>query len=99
MLWCFLGLNQYQAVRGNELLNDTTPGPEFIKLSSYSTQMSMKSQMLIKTVKEFFHETVKIAFALKLSLVVFILPINVKIPIVGIFSNILEQDKFHAHLS
>ena len=58
-------------------------GPGVIKLFSYSTQLSMKFQLLITT-KILTNEEV---FALSLSDVVFIMLINVKMPtIVGILT-------------
>ena len=71
------------------------PSLEFIKLFSCSIHLSMIFQLLIKghMVK------IKIFLVLKLSDVVFILLINIKMPkIFGIF-NIYEQDKAHAQLS
>ena len=63
----------------NSILSDWQPGPEVIKLFSCSTQLSTKFQLLINT---------KIPFlALRLSNVVFIMLINVKMPtIVGILT-------------
>ena len=64
-------------------LSTLTTGPEFIKLFSCSTQLSMKFQLLIKTkipTNEGF-------FSLSLSDVVFTMLINVKMPtFVGIFT-------------
>ena len=52
------------------------PGPEVVKLFSYSTQLSIKFQLLIKT-----------KMLLNSQMFVFILPINVKRPrIVGILT-------------
>ena len=58
-------------------------GPEVIKLSPCSTQLSTKFQLLIKLQ----HRQIKKFLALSLSDVVFIMVINVKMPtIVGILT-------------
>ena len=64
-------------------VNNKGPGPEVIKLFSYSTQLSTKFQMLIKLK----YRQMKKFLALCLSDVVFIMLINVKMPtIVGILT-------------
>ena len=70
-------LSQFPSAAGK-----TSPGPEVRKLFSYSTQLSTKFQLLIKTKK-----MTKKFLALSLSDVVFIMLINVKMPtIVGILT-------------
>ena len=64
-------------------VNSVDPGLELIKLFSCSTQLSMKFQLLIKTKIL----TNKEVFALSLLDVVFIMLLNVKMPmIVGILT-------------
>ena len=64
-------------------IQEKTPGPEVIKLLSYSSQLSTKFQLLMKTTIL----TNKEIPGLSLSDVVFILLINVKMPtIVGILT-------------
>ena len=67
------------------------PGPEVIKHFSCSTQLRMKFQLLIKTKMLTF-------LAFKLSDIVFIMLINVKMPTnIGIL--LFEHDTFHTQLS
>ena len=62
----------------------TVLDPEVINIFSCSTQLSMKFQLLMKTKKA---ERIKYFLAFKLSDVVFIMLINVKMPlIVGILT-------------
>ena len=80
---------------GCRRISRSRPGPEVIKLFSYSTHVSMKFQLLIKLK----YRQIKKFLAFSLSGVVLIMLINFKMPtFVGIF-NIYEQDKFRAHLS
>ena len=75
------------------------PGHEVIKLSSCSTQLSMKFQLLIKLK----YRQMKMYLALSRSDVVFIMLVNVKMPtivdILTFISRINSMLKSHAELS